>query len=330
MPTQAYDVVELLLSANAEGSEPPKEFRVLGKGLTATTKGPLLFDAKAAEEVMKTFAESGRDLLPFDVGHGMLNPFGSSDGHKAVGWFRPEVRNGELFASDIEWTAYGATALKAREFRFFSPALHRDFESHRVKALINIALTNIPATLGQKPLVAHQVGSAESQRGTQMLEEIIKVSGVRTEAELLSWFAANKQQWDSLVALSGKATNMEVIEEFKRLKNVDVEAVKLAQRVAELEGATKKRELDDVIAALSTQGKLAPSLHDWARATQSPDSLKMFALGAPAHAANGPTQPPTGTVVTLSAEEREVVKQLGLTTAVYLAEKKLIAEEEAS
>lgn len=145
-----------LLLAAPTSKELPREVRIFAKGVTATTKGPILFDDDAARLVMGAFADQGRDALPFDVGHGMLSPLSPPDGHKAAGWFKPEVRNGELWASGIEWTEFGANALRRREFRYFSPAVHREPESGRVRELINIALTNIPATKHQAPLVADQ------------------------------------------------------------------------------------------------------------------------------------------------------------------------------
>jgi phage I-like protein len=135
-------------------ASPPSRFRVLAKGVTATTKGPILFDEQAATSVMAAFEEQGLDELPFDVGHGMLNPLAPPSAHEAYGWFKPEVRDGALWASDIQWTADALTALRARKFRYFSPAVMRDVKTNRAMQLINIALTNIPATRGQAPLMA--------------------------------------------------------------------------------------------------------------------------------------------------------------------------------
>ncbi|APU89280.1 hypothetical protein Rctr16k_21 [Virus Rctr16k] len=153
--------IAVLLAAPTDKA-PPKEFRIFARGVTETTKGPILFDDDAAKLVMGAFADQGRDALPFDIAHGMLNPFAPPDAHKAAGWFKPEARGDGLYAAGIEWTELGSGSLRRREFRYFSPAIHRDSESGRVRELINIALTNIPATRHQAPLVADQNSRIEA------------------------------------------------------------------------------------------------------------------------------------------------------------------------
>ncbi len=258
-----------VLLAIPEGNEPPTEIRVFKNGLTETTKGPVLFDDKAAEAVMAEFQDRGRDALPFDIAHGMLNPFAPPDAHKAAGWFKPEVREDGLYAANIEWTEFGATALRKREFRYFSPAILRDHDSGRVRELINIALTNIPATKHQKPLVAHDADP--TARSSPMLEQILKALGVHSEAEALSAAVELNNLLAGVLALTGAQNAVAALAIATGWKQ---SSEALAKRVGELELEGKKIKLDAAIEKLSREGKLPPSLHDWARSTQTAESLE--------------------------------------------------------
>lgn len=308
-----------LLLALPEG-EPPTELRVLANGVTETTKGPVLFDKKAGELVLAAYAEHGQDLLPFDVGHGMFNPFSPPDGHKAAGWFRPEVRSDGLWASDIEWTEMGDAALRKREFRFFSPALLQERSSGRISQLLNIALTNLPATKGQRPLVAHAAG--EPARGNTMLEELLKLLGVSTEAAGLSRITELLRLLSELRSATGASDDVAVLAAVRGLKD---ESVKLAQQVATMQTEKLADQRAGVIARLSQEGKLPPALHPWAQ-TQTIESLEAFAQGMPAlHTTAAAPVPAGGAVVTLSAEEREVARQLGVDPNTILEEKRRAA-----
>lgn len=306
-----------VLLAIPEGNEPPTEFRVLANGLTETTKGPILFDDKAGKAILGKFREHGLDALPFDVGHGMLSPFAGPDAHKAAGWFTPEVRKDGLYAADIEWTEYGASALRKREFRYFSPAIVVDGESGRALHLINIALTNIPATKKQKPLVASQPGLFPGESKPSMdFEEFLKLLGARTAAEALTRHGELTKLSDGLLQLSGKPTVAEALAEITRFKTQADEAIKLAQRVTELESERDNARRDAKIEALSKAGKLPPALHPLAK-TMTLAQLDEFEKSAPVvqpSSSGGPAPtPPSGPSVTkLSDTEREIATQLGI------------------
>lgn len=329
--------VAVLLAVPA--GDPPTEFRIFAKGVTPTTKGPVLFDAKAGTAVLEAFKEQGLDLLPFDVGHGMLSPLSPPDGHKAFGWFKPEVRNEELWATSIEWTERGADALKKREFRYFSPAILRELESGRVRELINIALTNIPATIGQKPLVASKTGAKPGGERTAMdLEEFLKMLGVRTAAEALSRLTELGMLETSLLSLTGETTRAAAVSKVTNWKAEAATAPGLAKRVSELETANTNIERDATIERLSKEGKLEPALHEWAK-TQTKASLEMFAkdkkvvtpgTGAGGGAGDGGgkgTTERTDHVVTLSATDLEVCKQLNLDPKKFLEQRTLEAQQ---
>lgn len=156
--------------------EPPSEFRIFRAGANPTTKGVLLFDEQAAESVMRAAQDWGNDF-PLDYQHGMvafLTPDPAASG-AAAGWFAPEVRAGELWAANVRWTERAAGYLRAGEYRYISPTV-TVAEDGRVLELINVALTNIPATKGLDPLVAfdRRARRGRSHARKTMNEETLK------------------------------------------------------------------------------------------------------------------------------------------------------------
>lgn len=146
------------LSIALAGDDPPSEFRIFAAGANETTKGTFTFDEAAAVSVMAEYARHGIDI-PLDYDHAMLGTDRAMDpalAGRAAGWFALEVRNGELWATNVRWTEPAAEALRAKEWRFMSPAFQTD-DSGRVTSLLNVAITNLPATRRLEPLMAANV-----------------------------------------------------------------------------------------------------------------------------------------------------------------------------
>ncbi len=131
---------------------PPTEFRVFSVGVNETEKGDFLFDEEAAKLVMAAWAERKIDLS-IDYEHQSLATPPMEAPNAATKWV-PEIRNGELWATQVRWTDRALGYLISGEYRYFSPAFEYDDKTGRVTQLINIALTNNPAMRGITPLVA--------------------------------------------------------------------------------------------------------------------------------------------------------------------------------
>lgn len=142
-----------MLSVEIEaGAEPPREFRIFAAGVVDTVKGQFLFDAQAAESVLKAAADWG-NRYSADYEHNALDA--ALAGPKpAAAWYDLELRGGELWAVNVQWTPRAAEMLRAREYRYLSPAFDFDRKTGRIVSLTNIALTNLPATRDMTPLVA--------------------------------------------------------------------------------------------------------------------------------------------------------------------------------
>lgn len=130
----------------------PSEFRIFKAGQNPSTKGTFLFDEEAAASVMALWAERELDLM-MDYEHmSLVKPpiIAPASAKKFV----PEVRQGELWATQVQWTERARQMLEDGEYRYFSPAFHFDPETGRIYYLINVALTNNPALNAAAPLMA--------------------------------------------------------------------------------------------------------------------------------------------------------------------------------
>lgn len=137
------------LTALLPGDEPPSEFKVWGFGAVETLKGTYIFDQEAADLVMAAYQDYGNELS-FDYNHQAIFEVGDTP---AAGWFNLELRDDGLWAVNCRWTPNAANRIRNKEYRYFSPAFHDDVNG-RITELVNIALTNIPATKDLEPLVA--------------------------------------------------------------------------------------------------------------------------------------------------------------------------------
>ncbi len=138
----------------------PTEFRIFKAGMNESVKGNFLFDEEAATAVMSAWAERKLDLM-MDYEHmSLVKPpiIAPASAKKFV----PEVRNGELWATQITWCNRAAEMLAEGEIRYFSPAFNFDPETGRIAYLINVALTNNPALNDIRPLMAASA-SAETE-----------------------------------------------------------------------------------------------------------------------------------------------------------------------
>ena len=118
-----------------------------------TTKGVFRFTPEDAQRVVQAWRDWG-NRLSIDYEHQALEPVANGP-TPAAGWFDLEVRGDGLWAVNVEWTPRAAELLRNREYRYFSPAFR--VEDGHIVELINIALTNLPATKRMEPLVAKAV-----------------------------------------------------------------------------------------------------------------------------------------------------------------------------
>jgi phage I-like protein len=293
----------LVQVALSEAGEPPTEIRLFAMGENKTKKGSFFLDAAGGEQILASFAASGLDAQPFDAGHGMLaGAMAHPESHKALGWYVPEMRLDGLYAAAIDWTKSTHAALSAKEYRFFSPAITFEEKTRRIVGLTNVALTNLPATLGQKPLVLDSGETETEEKMTVLLEKL----GAADETEGLAALSGLLALRDGLVGLG-----------FADLSAVQALVSERDTLKTEKEAALAAKLASEKSVLLSA---VAPAHRAFA------ESLSIEQLGA--YVATLPKladkveEPKRGEAkVELSADDKKAAQLLGLTDEAFLAEK---------
>lgn len=278
----------------------PTEICLFKSGTTETSKGQFLCDATAAKFTIDNVrAHYGEALTNFDYGHGQVGFVQTADSAKSAGWAKLAERDGGLWATEIEWTPSAQRALLDREFRFFSPTVYRDPETKRITNLVNVALTNLPATKGQRPIVT-------SLSGDSMSETKPADTAPKSESTDLASLQASNAQLLSAVSQLQASLNQ---------AQTELSAV-AAERV--------RSQKADFVTKLSRDGKLPPALQAWAL-SQPFEVLEAFAKDAPvlAPAASDAVVTPKVTAdpksTTLSADEEKIIAASQISKEDYLA-----------
>ena len=309
----------------ADGDSLPTAFRIFRAGVNETRKGSFTFDDEAAAAVMAAFAEHGMDRLPIDVDHGMLNQSPTLESSKAHGWFVPELRNGELWASDVQWSNAASEALREREFRFISPAFSAP--NGRIMRLLNVALTNLPATQNLEPLVANQSAHRGNNTGETMKLLLDKLSA-KDEAEALSVVHGWETTTTELLNITNTKKLSDAIEAIKAGRVALSDVVTLTAKVAELEGEKETTQREALITKLNSDGKAPPAMHALLR-KMSIVQLNEFAQVAPVVGASSATQPgaSSGNVISLNGWQKNLCTQMGIKEDDYIARLKAERDE---
>lgn len=299
-------------------AEPPTRLVLFAAGVNPTTKGEVVFDEQAAADSRAAYEAKAQELLPWDYNHGMLSLLVTPDGSKAAGWFRPEwPEDGSLVAADIQWTPACDAAIRAREYRHYSPAVKLG-EGRRVERLVNAAVCNLPATIGQRAMVASETmpgstGATTEDNRDIMSTELLKLLGAETEAGAIGIVTQLHAVHGLLFAELGVDGVEKLAEAVRKLKAQAEQATQLAEQVRTLEARQTESEREALIVKLNDEGKLPEALHSWAR-TLDIEALTSFGAAAPVHPKySGGHDPASGDTVVLSDAQRQAAKAQGLT-----------------
>jgi len=317
----------------------PSEFRIFAAGSFATTKGDFVFDGKAAVSVMAAVADWGNDYC-VDYGHSMLSFFNvdPSESMKAAGWFRPELRNGELWATQVQWTDKAAAMLKSREARYVSPAFQYE-DDGTITELVNVALTNIPATKKQTPLMASKDKEAArnpKEKSMKKLSLIVlgalglsaetddsgvlsKIHALQSRARVADELEKNgAAEMAKLNAITGRSTFGESLGAVQSWKESAATVGTLSAKITELEQKGRESEVLSLVEQGVKDGKIAPAQKEMWLATgkKDPDFLKGFLSTAanvvPSKESAAKEKPSAENGALLSDEQRKAAIKLGI------------------
>lgn len=318
--------IEFVVALDATGA-PPSEFRIFKAGQIQTTKGIFAFTESSAESVMEKFTEHGADM-PIDYCHAMLiSGFGGDPAEQgaAAGWFKPMVKDGELWASDVTWTPRGAQKLKDREFRYISPTFNRK-EDGEITELVNVALTNLPATKGLSPLVAQR--DTDSKEEPQTMKTVIAALSLKTEsteAEALSAVSALVATESKVLEMTGAKTSTEALATIHAWKDGAAKVEALSAELGTVKAEKLKAEVASLIEEGVKAGKISPAQVEL-MGEHAPEYLKRYLATAPVVKPGASAQlekPTDGGIVALSDEEKAyVAKAFGRNDFDALAKKR--------
>lgn len=145
---------------------PLKSFRLFAYGDVPTTKGSLLFDEQGAIRVMafyEAYTSAREGWLDIDVAHLSQGDDPDPQAHKSAGKFRLDLREDGLWAKDVTYVPEFFEAVAEERFRSYSPVVEYD-EDRRICAVLQLALTNIPAMHGATPLALSVRGALPPRR----------------------------------------------------------------------------------------------------------------------------------------------------------------------
>lgn len=248
-----------------------------------------------------------------DYEHQSLNAAKNGQPAPAAGWFRTlEWRDGEgLYATDVEWTERASAWIAAKEYRFLSPVFGYDDQGN-VTFVLNVALTNNPALdcLDEVQLAAASVllaslsatagaSPAETNPEDIIMEELLEqlrwLLNMPVGATVDEVQAQLQKLIDTLSEGKGVAAtsvNLPTLLETQRKNIATLSAnqldlsthtpigvvTELRQQLAVATSKLAGAEVNDLVTAALSDGRLLPSQEAWARdlGASSVDKLKGY------------------------------------------------------
>lgn len=287
-------------------------------------------DAVSAEAVIDCFNARKNDTV-IDYEHQTLNKEKNGQPAPAAAWFKKlEWREGEGLYGLADLTKKASEHIENKEYRFFSPVFTYDEKTGVVQNIIMGAFTNYAGIDGMQPLATLTALAAEiflpttnPEDNTMDIKKILEALGLKPEATIEEILAAIKGLQDATkkpddeatAALTAKLSQAlgitstkadDVITACTALKtaatlkaNPDpskyapVAMVEQMQaQMAALSATVNGDKVETTIKQAVTDGKLLPSMVDWARDLGNKDfaALTAYVDKAPAIAALTATQ----------------------------------------
>lgn len=276
-----------------------------------------------------------------------------------------EWRDGQgLFAVDTQWTANAKQMIEAGEYAYLSPVIVYDKRTGEITGVINAALTNIP-NLDISPVVQERVERLNARFSTDpeqsmnpVLKALLKALGLAddaTEQQATAALATFQQARSDLatllkslgvvettdvatastaiVTLKSKAQKADQGGEPDPTKWVSLDKFnQLSTEVASLKASGVHREVDELIAQATADGKCAGVVADVWRDVGKKDIAQLRALieKTPANPALAGQQqsrktPPADGGDALSADEIAVCTATGVSREDFIKQRKAMA-----
>jgi phage I-like protein len=316
----------------AGGRTPPREFRIWAYGPVKTSKYPAAtLDPEGAAEAVKRAAAHGIELS-IDYEHAAVGP-ATGQPAPAAGWFALEARQDGLWAVNVRWTERASSMLAAAEYRHFSPVYRLD-EKRRIVEVVNLALTNLPATVAQAPLVAAKAEAvilASQTSGNALLVETLAQLFTAAKASTLSACIAWIDRVSFLEEASIEARIASVVDAGIAKRKLRANQRSTFMELGRSVGADRLAETITTLESAegaSIAGRIPPARRGvWERAAEQLGSewLASAVDGLATHGDDAPILgPDTGAAMAgihVDDELAAELKRFGLTPADYIKQK---------
>ncbi|MET5645882.1 phage protease [Serratia marcescens] len=265
-------------------------------------------DAALAQVLIDVAAQRNTPYC-FDYEHQTQHCKTNGKPNPAAGWFsRLEWVEGKgLFAVDVEWTEAASAMIEAKEYRFISPLFNYDAQGN-VKHFINAALTNTPALDDMEALLA---AASQQLTGENTVDELLEQlrwmlnlplssteDDIKIELQkLIDRLSDNQgtaaasvnllelltQKDERIAALSAQAPSVPDPAKFVPVSVLTA----VQQQLADLSQKVTGGEVNGLIQAALSDGRLLPDMQEWAKSlgNKDIDSLKSYLDKAPKVAA---------------------------------------------
>jgi len=254
-------------------------------------------------EVLVERFNADKVSVPLDLDHATVKKAMFGEAAPAVAWIEELQARPDGLYGRVSWLAAGLEILTARSHRYISPSLKTD-ETGRATWLHSAALVAAPGI--SMPAVASALPSNSETNMLKAIAAALKLAPEASEASCLSAIgdlakriepAVHQQTLDTLAAANSELASLKAT---SRKEKVD----------ALIEGALKAKKITP--AQRPQYEALCASDDGLAQVTKLIETLGVGLGASNLDGKNLPDQ-----VHTLSAEERDVMKMLGLTEDEY-------------
>ncbi|MDI6853162.1 MAG: phage protease [Deltaproteobacteria bacterium] len=334
--------MERKLKLVLEATDLPEWIRLLPLGQVDLVDGrpPFRVDKESLAAIVEAFQSRGVDLV-VDYEHQSLN----GGRAPAAGWIKELAAREDGLWARVEWTAQAGEYLRQKEYRYFSPVLKLDPETRQPLALLNAALTNVPAMKQVTPLVAKFGGAAAQDESSMpadnegVLEDLKLRLGLPREATGESLWSKTQeflQEVSGALELTAEATSDQLKESLLSLKARAAQVEELALEIQSLKARLAEEQATRAVEEALRSGKISPAQQTWAMeyCRRDLESFRAFAEQAPkvvpvgevlALAQDGPEEPHR-----ISAAEKAICRAVNIAPAEYLKAKLQIGQSNNS
>jgi len=320
----------------AERTDLPEWICILPLGTVELVdrREPLEVDLAALKTVAESFLQRGVDVV-VDYEHQSLQ----GGRAPAAGWIKELAIREDGLWGRVEWTQQAQEHLRRREYRYFSPVLKLAPETRRPQALMQVALTNVPAIKGLPPLVARCEAAPrvklqglaldEREEEGKVLEKLKVLMGLEAEAAEDAVWSKTLEVFRDLGATLGLPEKASASQLKGAAAALKAGAERMEETLAELE-ALKARLAEESAAQTVEEalqaGRITPAQKEWALEyfRQDPEGFKTFAARAPQAVPTGELRRPgegRHAQGRLAPEEIAICRALNLAPEEYLKAK---------